>query len=289
MSNHSDNLHAQQSPSSPADDPTAQPGRDARGRFTRGNKGGPGNPFNRRCAALRQLLLERVSDDDLAAIVDRVVEMAKEGDLAAAKLVLSYTVGKPLPAVAPDRLDIDEFDVYQQETKSQAEFMRPINGMPAGLACDMLRAILPALLQDHLRLGAEMFAEHGTDNEEDSQPAAASDAPAPAATGPIDMDQGSGQPCERDTASGRGSRRRKAKPAKEAACQDTAASQTPAPGVALPSVAQLLSFLRYATPATGAGSAGSGEDEAPDGAGPGEGATEGTPMQTVKRAANLDR
>jgi hypothetical protein len=59
--------------------------------------------------------------------------------------------------------------------------------------------------------------------------------------------------------------------------------------VALPSVAQLLSYLRYATPGAGAGSDGNGEDEAPDGAGPGEGTTEGTPMQTVKRAANLDR
>src|SRR5262249_8563515 len=72
-------------------------GWDSRGRFTRGNKGGPGNPFNRRVAALRQLLLERVSDDDLAAIVDRLVQQAKEGDLAAAQLLLSDTVGKPLP------------------------------------------------------------------------------------------------------------------------------------------------------------------------------------------------
>ena len=62
---------------------TTQPGRDNKGRFARGNKGGTGNPFNRRVAGLRQLLLERVSDDDLAAIVDKMIDMAKEGDLAA--------------------------------------------------------------------------------------------------------------------------------------------------------------------------------------------------------------
>ena len=45
-----------------------QPGRDSRGRFTKGCKPGPGNPFNRRVAALRQSLLDRVSNDDLGAI-----------------------------------------------------------------------------------------------------------------------------------------------------------------------------------------------------------------------------
>src|SRR5258708_16801755 len=99
-------------PSPGADTPSpagqAEPNseRDKRGRFAKGCQGGPGNPFNRRVGELRRLLVERVSDDDLGAIVDKLVEKAREGDLAAARLVLSYTVGKPTAAVDPDRLDV---------------------------------------------------------------------------------------------------------------------------------------------------------------------------------------
>jgi len=35
---------------------------------------------------------------------------AKAGDTAAARLVLSYTVGPPLPAADPDRLDENELE-----------------------------------------------------------------------------------------------------------------------------------------------------------------------------------
>src|SRR5262245_18489356 len=37
---------------------------DSRGRFAKGNRGGTGNPFARRVARLRTLLLEIVSEDD---------------------------------------------------------------------------------------------------------------------------------------------------------------------------------------------------------------------------------
>src|SRR5438105_853177 len=92
--------------SSPAAVP--DPGRDRKGRFGKGNQGGPGNPFARQTARLRQLLLESVSEDDLRAIIATVKEKALEGDLGAVKLLLSYTVGKPLPMVDPDTLDIQE-------------------------------------------------------------------------------------------------------------------------------------------------------------------------------------
>src|SRR5438067_2077329 len=42
----------------------AKPERDADGRFVKGNRGGPGNPFARRVAELRRELLEAVSADD---------------------------------------------------------------------------------------------------------------------------------------------------------------------------------------------------------------------------------
>src|SRR5690348_3509828 len=83
--------------------------RDARGRFVKGNRGGPGNPFNRRTAAARQAFCAAVSDEDLAAIARALTAKARAGDVAAAKVLLAYLIGKPGPAVEPDTLDLEEF------------------------------------------------------------------------------------------------------------------------------------------------------------------------------------
>src|SRR5258708_2822640 len=42
-------------------------GRDGSGRFAKGNKGGPGNPFARRVGRLRSALLEVVTEEKLKA------------------------------------------------------------------------------------------------------------------------------------------------------------------------------------------------------------------------------
>ena len=65
------------------------------GQFAAGNPGGPGNPFGKRVAQLRKLLLECVSDQDLKLCVEALVREATEGDIAAIRLVLQYTIGKP--------------------------------------------------------------------------------------------------------------------------------------------------------------------------------------------------
>ena len=69
--------------------------RGAHGRFAKGNAGGPGNPYARRVAELRSLILEAVTDDDLREIVKTLVKSAKDGDIAAAREVLNRLVGKP--------------------------------------------------------------------------------------------------------------------------------------------------------------------------------------------------
>jgi hypothetical protein len=81
-------------------DPTATPAnsktsRDGKGRFGKGNPGGPGNPHSKRIAQLRKLLLEQLGDDDLQVIAGKLIELAKEGELAAIKLLFQYTLGKP--------------------------------------------------------------------------------------------------------------------------------------------------------------------------------------------------
>ena len=49
-------------------------GRDARGRFAKGNAGGPGNPHARKVAQLRSALLRAVSAGDLRAVVKKLVD-----------------------------------------------------------------------------------------------------------------------------------------------------------------------------------------------------------------------
>src|SRR5436305_1991714 len=74
-------------------------GRGPNGRFTKGNPGGPGNPFARQVAAMRQEFLKAASKEDIAEIARAMIAKAKEGDVAAAKVVLQYTLGKPAAAV----------------------------------------------------------------------------------------------------------------------------------------------------------------------------------------------
>jgi hypothetical protein len=95
---------------------TAPPdsGRDAGGRFAIGNPGGPGNPFARQVAALRREALEAVTPEDVRAIVTKLVELARAGNVPAAKLVLAYTVGKPAQTANPDMLDVEEWDKFRK-------------------------------------------------------------------------------------------------------------------------------------------------------------------------------
>jgi hypothetical protein len=106
-------------PPNPTENPAAS-GRDARGRFTKNNRGGPGNPFARQVAALRRALLESVTAEDIKAVAARLVEAAKGGDVAAARLLFSYGVGKPVEAVDPDTLDAREWDLFGQNSTTAA-------------------------------------------------------------------------------------------------------------------------------------------------------------------------
>lgn len=82
--------------------------RDNGGRFAPGNAGGPGNPFARQVGRLRATLLNAVTEADLQEIAAALVDRAKGGDLAAAKLLFGYCIGRPSDTVDPDALDVDE-------------------------------------------------------------------------------------------------------------------------------------------------------------------------------------
>lgn len=70
-------------------------GRDTRGRFAPGNKGGPGNPHAAKVARLRKALVGAVSEKDVRALAKDMVREARAGNVQAAKLLLSYLLGPP--------------------------------------------------------------------------------------------------------------------------------------------------------------------------------------------------
>ena len=90
-------------------------GRKSNGQFAEGNKCGTGNPYARRVARLRSALLDAVGENGLTDIVQGMVTAAKGGDVAAAKLLLSYLLGKPVESVEPDYVDIHERKLQSKE------------------------------------------------------------------------------------------------------------------------------------------------------------------------------
>lgn len=62
--------------------------------FKKGNAGGPGNPFTKRCNELRVIIYSEVSDEDMRAVVRAVLAKAKNGDSQAAKEIIDRLLGK---------------------------------------------------------------------------------------------------------------------------------------------------------------------------------------------------
>jgi hypothetical protein len=137
----------------PANDTPRQ--RESNGRFAPGNSGGPGNPFGRQVAELRQTLLDVATPDKLRKLVDALIERAIHGDTAAAKLVLQYTLGKPAAAVDPDRIDFDEYRLLKDSAVPVTEWMSVIDAMPVNVVNDIADAFVPPVAQ----LKKKLFAE----------------------------------------------------------------------------------------------------------------------------------
>src|SRR5207245_6295301 len=115
-------------------------GRDGKGRFTAGNAGGPGNPFARQTARLRSILIQRITDEDMGVIVDALILKARNGDLAAAKLLFQYAIGKPTDAVNPDTLDIEEYkQIYEPQKEIMEDVKETMHTVPPGALTPVVR------------------------------------------------------------------------------------------------------------------------------------------------------
>lgn len=76
-------------------------GRDDKGRFVKGWKGGPGNPQANKVAKIRAAVLRATSDKQVERIIRKLGKLAEAGEPWAVKEYLKYVVGKPVHIFDP--------------------------------------------------------------------------------------------------------------------------------------------------------------------------------------------
>jgi hypothetical protein len=127
--------------------PQVENGRDNKGRFAKGNKGGPGNPFARKVAELRAALVNFVTEDDMKHLCFVLKMRAEGGDMVAMKLLFQYVLGKPAVAVDPDRLDVDEWQKMQEKSRPPEEATTVLGGLPAQTVCEVTKVAWPCAVE----------------------------------------------------------------------------------------------------------------------------------------------
>ena len=88
--------------------------RDTRGRFVKGNPGGPGNPLAKKANQLRVALSRAVTVADVRAIAKRMIEAALGGDVQAAKLILDRAIGPSVEWDLIERLETLEASLKKE-------------------------------------------------------------------------------------------------------------------------------------------------------------------------------
>ena len=89
--------------------------RDGRGRFAKGNPGGPGNPLAQRVGQLRAAMLTAVTTEDVRAVAEKLVELAKDGNVPAIRELFERTLGKPQEADLIERIEQLEALLAQEQ------------------------------------------------------------------------------------------------------------------------------------------------------------------------------
>lgn len=75
------------------------------GRFAPGNRAGRGNPLNRKAQRLRSAVLRAATAAEVKQVMQKLVKLAVDGDVAAAKLWLERLLGPPVQADLLDRIE----------------------------------------------------------------------------------------------------------------------------------------------------------------------------------------
>src|SRR5882672_4303459 len=143
-------------PSEPAAQTPTNNGHDANGRFAKGNPGGPGNPFARQVAALRKVIINRLTEEDLLAITEALLAKAKQGSVGAAKLLLAYGIGKPASSPDPDKLDGQELKHF----KDQVEMVNEVHELAREVGKAVDRRVRPGGVSEDMSALLREMVQH---------------------------------------------------------------------------------------------------------------------------------
>jgi hypothetical protein len=131
-------------------------GRERNGRFALGNPGGPGNPHARSTAKFYKAFRE-VAETQFTEVVQEIFKRAKEGDWHAMRMVLDYTLGKPAPAMNPDRVEIDEFELHCQSAVSTEKFAASAAAHPVEAVNEFNQFVRPYAAKSFDRMISKEF------------------------------------------------------------------------------------------------------------------------------------
>lgn len=131
-------------------------GRNEKGRFTQGNKLAKGNPENKRKARLRREMQRAVTPEEIRDITLKIIQMAKNGDLVAVRIVFEYALGKPTSAQ-----DLHSDDSNEQVSMSLVKHHFNLLVRSLNLSYPAMQEISYAL--DHLDLGEYSDGEEEED------------------------------------------------------------------------------------------------------------------------------
>ena len=100
---------------------TPSNGRSKNGTFARGHKFAKGNPHAAKVQKLRGGLLKAVSAADLEDMAQKLVKAARNGNVAAAKLLFDRLLGPPVPLDIEERLKTLEEGLKGAENHASQE------------------------------------------------------------------------------------------------------------------------------------------------------------------------
>lgn len=104
-------------------------GRDGKGQFAAGNKGGPGNPQLKRQFEFKRAMLNAITPEDLTGIIRSMVAAAQRGDVQAAKLILDRLLG-PQPLLVQVESEGRTMHVHALMDVSSDELRDAIRRLP---------------------------------------------------------------------------------------------------------------------------------------------------------------
>jgi hypothetical protein len=120
--------------------------RDPKGRYLPGTAPGPGNPHAAHVHALKQAIYKAITPAALLPVLKKMLALATAGDIAAARLILEYAIGKPrVEPEAPARLGLPAANDAASIVQATAHLVAALDhGEISGEAAGRLAGLLEA-------------------------------------------------------------------------------------------------------------------------------------------------